>query len=115
MSSGADELLEVLGDYSRLGASADGLHVAAALRELGVDARAPGRRRGRIGYGEQLSPREREVVDLVAAGHTDAEIAAALYKTLNTVRSQVKTAKRKLGVSTRAELAAIRLDPLEAE
>ncbi|HEV3382947.1 MAG TPA: AAA family ATPase [Trebonia sp.] len=101
------DLRGILRDYSRFGAVPDGQRAAGLLNALGVSVRAPGNRGGRPGYGENLSPREREVAELVAAGRTDAEIAAALYKSLNTVRSQVKAAKRKLGVSTREDLARV--------
>jgi len=98
------ELRDVLRRYARLGAVAHAERVTAALRRAGADTRVPGRR-GRKGYGARLSPREREVVRLVAAGETDSAIAAKLFKSPNTVQSQVKSAKHKLGVSTRAELA----------
>ncbi|MEU9449062.1 AAA family ATPase [Streptomyces sp. NPDC048277] len=98
------ELRDVLRRYTRLGATVHAERVAAALRTAGVETRGPGRR-GRKGYGARLSPREREVVRLVAAGETDSAIALKLFKSPHTVQSQVKSAKQKLGVSTRAELA----------
>lgn len=36
---------------------------------------------------DQLSIRERELVNLVARGHTDTQIAEQLYITVSTVRS----------------------------
>ncbi|WP_433187467.1 helix-turn-helix transcriptional regulator [Actinoallomurus sp. CA-150999] len=101
----AGRFVTVLREYSRLGAFADGERIVLQLRDLGVRSRRPGRRGGRTGYGEQLSPREREVIELVAAGRTDTEIASILFKSVNTIRSQVKSAKRKLGVSSRMDLA----------
>lgn len=93
------ELREVLRRYSQLGATVHGERLAVSRA-----ARTP-ERRGRKGYGARLSPAEREVVELVAAGETDAVIAAKLFKSPNTVQSQVRSAKHKLGVSTRADLA----------
>ncbi|MCU1393756.1 MAG: transcriptional regulator, LuxR family [Ilumatobacteraceae bacterium] len=53
-----------------------------------------------------LTPREREVVVLAAAGDTSASIAELLGLTQRTVESYVQNAYDKLGVTNRAELAA---------
>ena len=53
---------------------------------------------------DPLSPREREVVDLVVAGLTNHEIAARLYLSERTVESHVRAALMKLGCRNRAEL-----------
>ena len=53
---------------------------------------------------DPLSPREREVVDLVVAGLTNQEIAARLYLSERTVESHVRAALMKLGCRNRAEL-----------
>jgi DNA-binding NarL/FixJ family response regulator len=54
-----------------------------------------------------LSRREREVVELVALGYTNAEIAAALGTSLLSVRNQLSRVFRKAGVTTRAELVGL--------
>lgn len=54
----------------------------------------------------ELSGREREVLALVAAGWTNGEIAAHVHVSLRTVEAQRASVRRKLGLSTRAELAA---------
>jgi DNA-binding CsgD family transcriptional regulator len=87
-----------------LGAAGDAERVTRALRDAGV-APAPAWRGGRRGYGDRLSPRELEVVRLVIAGRTNREIAAALYRSPKTVASQLNSAMRKLGVSSRTALA----------
>lgn len=51
----------------------------------------------------QLTAREREVLDLVAAGRTNAQIAAALYLSPKTVRNNVSNVLAKLQVTDRAE------------
>ena len=56
-----------------------------------------------------LTAREREVVDLVAAGHTAREIADELHIAHNTVRTHVRNAQEKLGARSRAQLVAITL------
>jgi DNA-binding CsgD family transcriptional regulator len=65
-----------------------------------------GWRGGRRGYGDQLSPRELEVVGLLAAGRTSQEIADALCRSRVTVNTQLGSAMRKLGVSSRTGLIA---------
>jgi LuxR family maltose regulon positive regulatory protein len=54
------------------------------------------------GYDE-LTPRERTVLRLLAEGRSKREIAAELYVSFNTVHSHTKAVYRKLGVSTRRE------------
>ncbi|OLF08743.1 hypothetical protein BLA60_22290 [Actinophytocola xinjiangensis] len=85
------------------GASADAARVGRLLRELGVTVRPA--RGGRPSYGDQLSPRELEVVRLVVAGHTNRQIAERLYLSPWTVRHHVDAARRKLNAPSRAALA----------
>jgi RNA polymerase sigma factor (sigma-70 family) len=54
----------------------------------------------------QLTPRERQIAQLVAKGLTNAEIGKQLWITQNTVKQTLKRMFRKLNVSARAELAA---------
>jgi PAS domain S-box-containing protein len=56
---------------------------------------------------DSLTPREREVVTLVALGHTGAEIAGQLGLSPETVRSHVRNAMAKTGSHTRAQLVAV--------
>jgi DNA-binding CsgD family transcriptional regulator len=108
-----DAALALLAETRRglgsLGASADADRVAATLREQGIGAPRAWRG-GRPGYGSQLSPREEEVVQQVIAGHTNREIADALFRSPATVAMQVKSAMRKLGVSSRTALAVRALE-----
>jgi DNA-binding CsgD family transcriptional regulator len=53
-----------------------------------------------------LSPREREVMDLVANGMSNGEIAEALFISKRTVETHVDHVKRKLGVTTRHHVIA---------
>jgi DNA-binding NarL/FixJ family response regulator len=50
-----------------------------------------------------LSPREREVLELVAAGQTNREVAAALHLSPHTVKDLVSSVYRKLGAKNRAD------------
>ncbi|GHH39006.1 DNA-binding response regulator [Streptomyces candidus] len=54
----------------------------------------------------RLSPREREVVVLLAGGLTNAEIAAALTITVGTVKTHLTNVQSKLGARNRVEIAA---------
>ena len=55
---------------------------------------------------DSLSPREREVLQLVAQGGTDREIAAALFLSPRTVNTHVANILAKLGVASRRDAAA---------
>lgn len=56
--------------------------------------------------GEGLTPREREVLRLVAAGSTNREIASELFVSENTVNFHVKNIFAKLHLKNRAQAAA---------
>jgi DNA-binding NarL/FixJ family response regulator len=51
----------------------------------------------------QLTAREREVLDLVAAGRSNAQIAEALFLSPKTVRNAVSNVFSKLQVADRAQ------------
>ena len=53
---------------------------------------------------EGLTPREEEVVKLVAEAHTNKEIAAILHLSEKTVENHRSNAMRKLGMRDRVEL-----------
>jgi DNA-binding NarL/FixJ family response regulator len=52
----------------------------------------------------QLTAREREVLELLAAGHTSAEISKVLHLSIRTVETYRSQLARKFDVATRAEL-----------
>lgn len=79
------------------GASLTESRARAALTALG--AATPGE-------GGVLSPREREVLALVAAGRSNEEIAAALFLSVRTVERHIANTYRKLDVSGRTARAA---------
>lgn len=64
-----------------------------------------------------LSRRERAVADRAATGESVAEIARALHVSPNTVKSQLRSAFRKLGVSSRSQLFDVvhRLDAVDVD
>jgi DNA-binding NarL/FixJ family response regulator len=53
---------------------------------------------------ETLTPREREVLQLIARGYLYKEIAARLHRSVKTVEAHVSSVLRKLQLSTRHEL-----------
>jgi two-component system nitrate/nitrite response regulator NarL len=65
--------------------------------------------------GTLLSPRERQVVDLLAAGRTSAQVAEDLTISPMTAETHVRNAMRSLGVHTRAHAVAeaVRLHEIE--
>jgi DNA-binding CsgD family transcriptional regulator len=63
---------------------------------------------GTAGPGS-LSPRERELVTLVAQGRTDADIAGQLHISIRTVRSHLDRIRDKTGCRRRADLTRLAL------
>jgi DNA-binding CsgD family transcriptional regulator len=58
---------------------------------------------------EALSPRERELITLVARGHTDAQIAGQLSISVRTVSSHLDRIRDKTGCRRRADLTRLAL------
>jgi DNA-binding NarL/FixJ family response regulator len=81
-------------------AVAAGFSVVPAVLRDGVDAL-------------NFSHREREVLRLAIAGHTNGAIANSLFLAESTVKSHLSSAYRKLGAGGRKEAASMILDPDE--
>jgi PAS domain S-box-containing protein len=78
--------------------------LAMAVRALAeVDRGVPGRR------ARTLSPREREVLGLLARGLTGEQIAERLVLSPETIRTHIRNAREKLGASTRVEAVTMAL------
>ena len=75
------------------------------LRHLGVpDARVDELRAGAVA---RLTPREREIVGLIAQGKTDAQIASDLLLSMHTIHRHVANVRTKLQVRSRAAIIAL--------
>lgn len=93
------------GTLLKSGSAEDLLETLTTVSDGGerFDARHPRRAAGR----GALSPREREVLKLVAAGRSNREIAAELGVADETVKTMLARTFAKLGVRKRAEAVAI--------
>jgi two-component system, NarL family, response regulator LiaR len=55
------------------------------------------------GRGVGLTPREAEILTLIARAFSNQEIAEALYLSVNSVKTHIRTAYRKIGVRRRPQ------------
>jgi DNA-binding CsgD family transcriptional regulator/tetratricopeptide (TPR) repeat protein len=99
-ASGDDETAAMEFDAARLTFAGLGAGPDVALVERTAGTAA-------VAAPAGLSPREVEVLSLVAAGHTNREIAAALIVSEHTVARHVQNIFTKLGVNTRTAAAAV--------
>ena len=94
-----------LATFRRFGAKAAARRARQRLTEL--RGRTPRTRRADIRADpDGLSRREREVLTLIAAGHSDADIATKLSISRKTVGHHVESILTKLGVENRTQAAA---------
>ncbi|ROQ16335.1 MULTISPECIES: response regulator transcription factor [unclassified Curtobacterium] len=82
-----------------------GARLVAQLAGGGATASAPAVPALRDRFPD-LTPREADVLEHIAAGRTNPQIAAELFLTVPTVKSYVNQVFAKLGVATRAEAVA---------
>jgi DNA-binding NarL/FixJ family response regulator len=64
-------------------------------------------RRDQVGVGSDLTDRELEVLRIASLGHSNKEIAAELYLSVNTVRNHMQHVLNKLGAHSKLEATAI--------
>ncbi|MFC8710813.1 LuxR C-terminal-related transcriptional regulator [Streptomyces sp. NPDC057197] len=98
----ADRLRDVVDVYRELGARWDVARCQRLLRRHDIVST---HRRGRLGYGDQLSPREHEVARLVVQGRSNRDIAESLVLSVRTVEHHVARVMRKLNVGSRTDIA----------
>jgi DNA-binding CsgD family transcriptional regulator len=83
---------------------AERCHASALAARIRTELRAAGRST-RLGTGgQQLTASERRVAELAAEGHSNPEIAQALFVTRKTIETHLGSVYRKLGVTRRGQL-----------
>ncbi|NMR28255.1 response regulator transcription factor [Crystallibacter degradans] len=96
----AAEALTALRDFQQLGARYDADAAAQILRSLGHRSAHLPR------AGGQLTTRENQVLQLIADGLSNSQIAARLFISKRTVEHHIGSILAKLGLATRAEVQA---------
>jgi DNA-binding CsgD family transcriptional regulator len=92
--------------FEGIGAARDVARVEARMRALGVRRGVRGPRvRPRTGWAS-LTPTERTVVDLVAEGLSNPQVAGRMFLSRRTVQTHLAHVFGKLDITSRAELAA---------
>jgi DNA-binding NarL/FixJ family response regulator len=87
-------------DAVRIVARGESLLFPAAIRALAARHATPG---ARGAVREDLTPRERDILRLMARGLSNGEIAGELYLGLQTVKTHVSSLLRKLGARDRTQ------------
>lgn len=101
----ARQMVEMLLSVARGEACFSGIIAAKILRELQQPARLLTGSPSESPTAETLSPREIEVLRLVAKGLSNAEIASALYITESTVKLHLRNILEKLHLRNRVQAA----------
>jgi DNA-binding CsgD family transcriptional regulator len=99
-----DQLNAAFDTYMGHEALADARRVGRALRRLGVERRIVGQPRAKTGW-DSLTDSELTVINLIAQGVTNRDVAAQLHLSLHTVKNHVHNAFAKLSINSRAQLA----------
>ena len=92
--------------FSGLGASAPARITRQKMRRLGIGSIPVGPQTTTRAHPLGLTKREHEVLDLICAGHTNAEIAALLFISAKTVDHHVSAVLAKLDVPSRIAAAS---------
>jgi DNA-binding CsgD family transcriptional regulator len=101
-----DQLNAAFDAYIECEAIADARRVGRGLRQLGVERRIVAQPRAKTGW-DSLTDSELTVVNLIAQGATNRDVATQLHLSTNTVKTHVHNAFAKLGITSRAQLARL--------
>jgi DNA-binding CsgD family transcriptional regulator len=104
-----DALRQALDELQRLGATPAAAIVARRLRSRGARGLPRGPRARTRANPANLTPREMEILALVAEGRRNGDIAERLFLSQKTVAHHVSAILRKLDVKTRGEAGAVYL------
>ena len=96
------ELSAAFDTYMEHEALADARRVGRELRRLGAERRIVSPRE-KTGW-DSLTDSELTVVNLIATGATNRDVAAQLHLSLHTVKNHVHNAFAKLGINSREQL-----------
>jgi len=80
--------------------------VGRELRRLGVERRIVTQPRVKTGW-DSLTDSEVQVVNLIAQGVPNRDVATQLHLSLHTVKNHVHNAFAKLGINSRAQLTQL--------
>ena len=105
-----DHLNAAFDTYMRHEALADARRVGRELRRFGVERRIAAQPRAKTGF-DSLTDSELKVVNLIAQGATNRDVATQLHLSLHTVKTHVHNAFAKLGITARAQLAQLMRGP----
>lgn len=100
-----EDLVDAIFDVARGGAIVSPLMAASLLTEFKSISPGAGRPTAADGASD-LSPREDEVLQLVAQGSTNRAIAEALFISENTVKTHLRSIMEKLHLANRSQAAA---------
>jgi DNA-binding CsgD family transcriptional regulator len=101
-----DQLNAAFDTYMRHEALADARRVGRELRRFGVERRIVSRPRAKTGW-DSLTDSELKVVNLIAQGATNRDVATRLHLSVHTVKYHVHNAFAKLGINSRTQLAQL--------
>jgi DNA-binding CsgD family transcriptional regulator len=105
-----DQLNAAFDTYQEHQALADARRVGRELRRLGVQRRIVSQPRVKTGW-DSLTDGELTVVNLIAQGVTNRDVAEQLHLSLHTVKTHVHNAFAKLDINTRAQLTQLMHGP----
>jgi DNA-binding CsgD family transcriptional regulator len=101
-----DQLNAAFDTYIECEAIADARRVGRALRRLGVERRVVAQPRAKSGW-DSLTDSELTVVNLIAQGASNRDVAQQLHTSPHRVKTHVHNAFAKLGITSRAQLAQL--------
>ena len=107
MDGGTNARMEALHIFDSLGTRPVATKLRSLLRDSGVTSVPRGPIRGTVSDPWLLTPKQREVADLVARGLSNAEIADQLFISRKTVEHHMAAVFQKLNVAARSEVAAV--------
>ncbi len=97
------QLRTAVSTFDRLRAQLWGDRARAELRATGAAVSV----RQNTNSLDELTPQELQVARIVADGHTNKQAAASLFLSTKTIEAHLHRTYRKLGISTRSELAPL--------